>query len=226
MVFLEFAPRSPFHDIEGTVRRIRERFPSITDMGVNQAVARMLDSSQPQGYKPRTNGRFIYLFGADIMSAQLDQIPAWPLMSDAVRERILAHPIDGGITLEDRIANDEDPRQVELIQAGLANHQYRAGVNRSVLISPRGLSQTYVWCFENQWIQEATDADAKIILSARGAGQKFRDIAVHGPYQDVRSYEGPDIVKQRIVAPAREAEYVMRQLNAAKSWQGTDLPKQ
>jgi hypothetical protein len=226
MVFLEFAPRSPFHDIEGTVRRIRDRFPGISDLGVNQAVARMLDSGTDRGYKPRTKGRYVYLFGADIMSAQIDQIPAWPLMSDGVRERLLDHPVEGGITLEDRLEANDDPQQTELIQAGLANHQHRAGVNRSVLISPRGLSQTYVWCHENQWIQEVTDADADLILSARGASQKFRDIAIHGPYEDVRSYEGPNIVRERIEAPARDAEYVMRQLKAAQTWQGADLSKQ
>lgn len=223
MTLIEFAPRSPFHDIEGTVRRIREKFPTITDLGVNQAVARMLDSGQPRGYKPRTKGRFVYLFGADIMSADIESIPAWPYMNDAVRERILSHPTEGGITLEEKVAGDDDPTQIELIQAGLANSQYRAGVNRSVLISPRGLQNTYVWCYENRWLQDVTDADARLILGVRGADQKFRDRTIHGPYEDVRSYEGPNIVRTRIEAPASEADYIMRQLKAAKSWQGTDL---
>lgn len=186
----------------------------------------MLDSSQARGYKPRTKGRIVYLFGADIMSANIEDIAAWPMLSEQVRERILSHPITGGITLEDRLMGDDDPQQVDLIQAGLSNAQYRAGVNRSVLISPRKLQNTYVWRHETQWIQEVTEADGETILGIRGADQRFRDVAVHGPYEDVRSYEGANIVTNRIEAPISDTDYILRQLKAAKSWQGTDLPTQ
>ena len=69
---LEFAPYSPFHDIEATVAKLRASFPGISDDGVNQAVRRMV-----YGYKARHNGRVIHLFGADIMTADLTTIPAW-----------------------------------------------------------------------------------------------------------------------------------------------------
>ena len=93
-------------------------------------------------------------------------------------------------------------------------------------MSHRNLSRTYSWCFANNWLQEVTDADYDLILSMPGMGQKFRDPDIHGPYQDVRSYDGPGVVTQRHVAPLSDANYIMRQLKAAPSWQGTDLPKQ
>jgi len=219
---IELAPLGPFHDLEATVARIRAAHPGITDRGVNQAVKRMLN-----GYKPRHKGRIVYLFGADIMTAQIDAIPAWRWLSDGAKARLLEHPTEGGTCLPETVDGDDDQTRIDLVQAGLINEHYRKGVNRSVLISPRGLSQTYVWRIENDWLQEVTPADYRLIFAHPASRRRFRDPDRHGPYQDVRSYDGPNIVTHREVSRSmRDVEYMLRQTTAAKNWQGSDLPKQ
>lgn len=219
---IELAPLGPFHDLEATVAKIRAAHPGITDRGVNQAVKRMLD-----GYKPRHKGRIVYLFGADIMTAQLDAIPAWPWLSDGAKARLLEHPIAGGTCLPETVDGDDDPKRIDLVQAGLVNAHYRRDVNRSVLISPRGLSQTHVWRIDNDWMQEVTEADYRLIFAHPASRRRFRDPDLHGPYQDVRSYEAPGIVTHREVSTSmRDVEYMLRQTSRNQTWQGSDLSKQ
>lgn len=205
---IELAPLSPFHDIEGTVRKLKAAKPGITQLGINQAVKRMLDR-----YDPRHPGRHVALFGADIMTAQLDQIPAWPYLPDGQRRRLLDHPIDGGLILPDTLDGDDDPKRAIVAQKEAANRLDRVNVNRSVLISPRGLSQTYIWCLRTGWLQEVTDADYDLILGHPGNRRLFRDRDMHGPYLDVRSYEAPGIVTAReVTTNQRDANYMMRQM--------------
>ena len=217
---IELAPESPFHNIHATVRSIRARFPGITDHGVNQAVKRMLG-----GYNPRHPGRHVALFGADIMTATLEDLPTWPYLPDGQRRRLMDHPVTGGLVLDDTLEADDDPKRQALAQMEMANRLDRHAVNRSVLISPRGLSQTYVWSLNSGWVQEVTDADYALILKHPFSRSRFRDPDLHGPYENVRSYDGPGVVTQQHIAPAKDADYILRQLKAAPTWQGTDLPK-
>ncbi len=205
---LEYAPRSPFHDIQGTVNKIRAQYPGISDMGVNQAVKRMLT-----GYKPRHKGLVVHLYGADILSENLPGIPAWQWVSEGERVRLLDHPIDRG----ERIPNDIEPQVVRVLQEELANRLNRKAVHRSVLISPPGLQQTYVWRQDNAWIQEVRDADYDLILAVPGNRRLFRDPDIHGPYVAVRSYDTPGEVIG-IAHNGREADYLIRSTQRRPQW--------
>lgn len=209
---LEFAPRSPFHDIEATVTKIRQANPGITDMGVNQAVKRMLT-----GYKSRHKGRVIHLFGADIMAADLTTIPAWQWVTPGEQRRVMQYPVDTG----ERVPNDVDGPVRRMVQEELRGRLNSRAVNRSVLISPPGLQQTYVWRHSNGWIQEVTDDDYALILSTPTNRRLFRDPDIHGAYVPVRSYEAPG----EVITVARnlnEVDYAMRQLKSTPHWQGAD----
>lgn len=216
---IELAPLSPFHDLEGTVRKIRAAKPGITDQGVNQAVKRMLD-----GYNPRTPGRIVHLFGRDILTEDVTSIPAWPWVGEGEKRRVLQHPVMGGETIpDDLVGITRKMRQEELAGRG---SEARASINRSVLISPPGLQQTYVWRLATGWVQEVTDADYDLILSTPANRRLFRDLDIHGPYVDVRSYEAPRIVTSTTVATtAKEASYLMGQTKRTPNWQGSDLSK-
>lgn len=211
---LEFAPRSPFHDIEGTVAKIRQANPGITDMGVNQAVKRMLT-----GYKSRHKGRIFHLFGADIMTADLTTIAAWPMIGEYERRRVSAHPIDAGARIPDDI---EGPARRAMQEALVSRHDYH-NVNRSSLISPPGLSQTYVWRLANDWMQEVADADYALILSTPANRRLFRDPDIYGPYNVVRSYYNGEAQGRQIARNLRDADYLIRQTQRRPSWQGADV---
>jgi hypothetical protein len=210
---LEFAPASPFHDIEGTVKRLRDAYPGISDLGVNQAVKKML-----VGYKPRHKGRIVHLFGADIMTADLANNPAWKWIGPGERIRLLDHPINGGVVIPNDI---EGPVRL-MLQEELWRRLNRREVNRSVLISPPGLRQTYVWRAENGWLQEVNEHDYDLILSTPANRRLFRDPDIHGPYVPVRSYDAPGQMIG-VAHTNREAEYLIRQTRRRPSWQGADV---
>lgn len=210
---LEFAPRSPFHDIDGFVDRIRSAHPGISDQGVSQAVKRALT-----GFKPRHPSRVVHLYGADILTADLTQLPAWPHITDGEKRRIQQYPIAGG----EVIPTDVDAVARRMVQEDLAGRINAARINRSVLISPPGLRQTYVWRASNGWVQEVQDADYDLILSTPANRRLFRDPDIHGPYVPVRSYDA----QGEVIATARnlrEAEYTLRHLERRPSWQGADV---
>lgn len=217
---IELAPVGPFHNLERTIESIKAAYPGITPLGVDQAIKRMLD-----GYKPRTPGRIVHLYGADIMTADLETIPAWPWMGDGEKRRILDHPITGGETIPDDLTGAlRKMRQEELAGRG---REARALINRSVLISPPGLRQSYVWRLTNGWVQEVQDTDYDLILSTPANRRLFRDPDIHGPYQDVRSYADPGIVRgQHVATSAKEAGYLLGQMKRTPNWQGIDPPKQ
>jgi len=205
---IELAPRSPFHDLPGFVANVRKANPGITDLGVNQAVKRALD-----GYNPRHSGRIVHLYGSDIMTAQLDSIPAWPMIGDDEKLRLLEHPVDGG----EVIPPEAEGQVRRMLQEELAGKgkDFRRFVNRSVLISPPSLRQTYVWRLSNGWMQEVLDADYDLILSTPFNRRLFRDPDIHGIYQDLRSYDAPGIVTSRTEATSiREMEYLQRQMSS------------
>jgi hypothetical protein len=209
---IEYAPYSPFHDINDVVARIRAKHPGITDMGVNQAIKRML-----VGVKPRHKGRIVHLFGADILAADITGIPAWPHISNGERRRLLEHPYDTG----ERIPNDVEGPVRRMLQEELAGRLNRRAVHRSVLISPPGLQQSYVWRQSTGWVQEVTDDDYTLILSTPANRRMFRDPDIYGPYLAVRSYDAPG----EVIATAnslREIDYISRQLQHRPSWSGTD----
>jgi len=206
---IELAPRSPFHDINGFVANIRAAHPGISDKGVDQSIKRALD-----GYNPRHSGRVVHLFGADIMAATVEDIPAWPYITAGEQQRILDHPMETGERVDD---HDGKVSQLEL-----ANRLNRESVNRSVLISPRGLQQTYVWRLTTNWIQDVTNDDYNLILSEQGNRRLFRDPEIHGPYVDVRSYANPPVLSRMVTADQRDIDAFMRERTHRPSWSGVD----
>jgi len=211
---LEFAPRSPFHNIDGFVENLKQAKPEIrTQLQVNQAVKKAL-----RGYKARHKDRVVHLFGADIMTEDLEGIPAWPLITPGEKRRLKDHPIVGG----SMIPNDVEGPVRRMLQEELAGRLDRKAINRSVLISPPGLQQTCVWRAANGWLQEVNDHDYDLILSTPANRRLFRDPDIHGPFVPVRSYDAPG----EVIATAhnmREAEYLIRQTRRTPQWRGADV---
>jgi hypothetical protein len=231
---LEFAPKSPFQNIHGTAANLRANHPGISDHGVNQAVKRMLmgsrltrlDNNTTQqvhpGYKPRTKWRVVHLFGADIMTADLTQIPAWNWIAPGEKGRLVMHPITSGVTIPDDLTG-KDRRDAQEI---LAKQYPPSGINRSVLIGLPGLQQTYVWRIENGWMQEVTDHDYDLITSTPSNLQMFSNPDINGEYVPARSYAAPGQVigtTKKGGNPKQDIDYLMRHMSSTPHWQGVDV---
>lgn len=169
--------RNPFENISSFVAMVKARYPAITKDGIDQLVAR-----QVAYRKPRSPARIIQLLGADILSADLTGIPAWPYLGEQTKRDIARYPADTG----ERVDELDAKSQVRLV-TGLVKEK----INRAALISPRGLQQTYVWSETTAWTQEVTDADYDLILQQKALAAVLRDPERVGPYIDIRPYDVP-----------------------------------
>lgn len=197
---------NPFHDINAYKQRIKKAYPGISDVGINQAIKKSLDS-----LKVRRRGYTRTFFGRDIMTEDPAVIPAWAFLPPSHRKRIREHPLHGG-----SLVNPDDPKYK---QVELASAYNRASVNRSVLISPKGLENTYVWCQQNNWTQELTQEDYDLLMQFRNIRWLFQDPDVHGLYKPVRSYEAP-VLEKHVARDMGDVKALMRQYERKEMFPG------
>lgn len=173
---------SPFRDAAAFVAAVKRQRPGISQRGIDEVVSRVLLTR-----KPRINGHVVHLWGADILTDDLANIPA---------------------------AQWAEPS--ELAQIGALPIRDRVG-----LIDPRdpGLSRSYVWRWENDWIQQVTAADVEVI---RGSDARawFRDPhRADGPYRDARSFDFP-VTERETFANGAEFRDFMRDQERIPQWSG------
>lgn len=200
---------NPFANLPAFVAHVKTKYPGISDKGLSQIVKRSLDL-----YDPGHSRKVVHLFGADILTADLESIPAWPYIAPGEQQRLRDHPHDRG----ERV--DED--NVKVSQLELARSLNRQAVHRSALISPRGLQQTYVWSTATNWQQEVTDHDYDLILATPGQRRLFRDLEVSGPYAPIRSYDVYPVVS-RHAGNAGTLNDFIKDRTRTPQWAGTDL---
>lgn len=138
------------------LEQLRERFPNVSEKGLH-AIA----GAEFEKRKPRHNRHVVCLFGRDILSEDPTTIPAWPLMTADLRNRVL-HP---------------------------EQYQQTSG-KRENLIDPVDLQTTYVWRHSADWIQEVSDHDAEVLRRSPARGW-FRDVDRHGLYVPGRAWDFP-----------------------------------
>lgn len=202
---------SPFEDIKAFEAKVRKQFPGISDYGVQRAIKRAVARKDPL-----VKGRFVALFGRDIMTDAIEGIPAWSHLPQSMQRRILAHPTSTG----ERVTEGEDAKITQLELAGRLDHH---SVNRSALISPRGLEQTYVWCMATNWLQEVTPNDYDLIIRQFDLRRLFRDPDRHGLYQDVRSYNEGIVTDTYMARDASDVRQLVRQHSRQQQFGGVDL---
>lgn len=89
---------------------------------------------------------------------------------------------------------------------------------RSSMVDPDGLSQTYVWRKKNGWTQEVNDWDVEIIRNSP-ARSWFVDRDVHGEVRPARAWDLP-VIETTSFRDAAEAKRFEQSLNRKKSWSG------
>jgi len=203
---------TPWNDIDKFVRTVKRKRPGISDLGVSQMVKRAMAF-----HDPRTTNRVRALLGRDIMSATPEDLPIWPWLPSSVQERVLEHPYDTGEVVDDQ--------NVKLSRMELFVRLDRRSVNRSVLVSPKGLEQTYVWSDALGWVQDVTKNDYDLILSfENGVSRLFQDPDTVGPYVDRQAYADTQAVKERHVAKdMRDVQALHREFFPAKQFAGASV---
>ena len=161
--------------IAATVAAIRAQRPGITDREVEQVIQRILNERVEKRYP----GHIIHRFGRDILPGDLTQLPAWRWLHPDWQRRLPRYPLDGGALLTG------DARDVQRAVYGALDP---SRINRASLIKPAGLSATYVWRNENDWLQEVADADAAVLRAAKDA--VFRNPERFGRWVEPRSWVG------------------------------------
>lgn len=180
--------RNPAHDPEGFIRKLKKHYPGISDFDIRTFYTRAVMLAQPPAGSRA-------LFGADILSENVESLPWWKTLAPTYQRMILSHPVDKGIIT----SGIEDVNRALRVGG-----QSRDGISRRSLISVPGLENTYIWCKMNSWIQEVTTHDLNIIRSRREGPMRdfnlsIRVIDEYGPSGYVRPF-GNAHVRERLVA--------------------------
>lgn len=208
--------RNPWEDIHGFKAYVKAKHPGISDKGINQVVKLAVGEYQPRiVHQDGSTARIVMLFGADIMTADLETLPAWPYLAPSAKQRLADHPIVGGATV--------DPENVQLSRAELANRLERHTVNRSALVSIAGMEQSYVWSADTPvpWTQMVSENDYHLIM---GSPQRrlFRDPDLHGPYVPVRSYDAYQVAERHTGNKSDLVHYI-KETTRQPQWSGADV---
>lgn len=201
--------KNPFLNLQSFIAHVKKCYPTITDRGIAQLVKLEVGK-----LRPRLPKVVCHLYGEDIMTEDLEGLPIWNLLPPGEKRRLTQHPIVGGASFPE----DGDAFQ----RAKLVQTIDRSAVNRSALISIRGLSQSYIWCRQNGWRQEVTEEDKRLILTSR-ARNVFHDEDELGPFVDVRTYGNVNVTESFTARDGSDVKALQRQLTRNKSWSGTDL---
>ncbi len=84
---------------------------------------------------------------------------------------------------------------------------------------PTGLSKTYVWCKQNDFVQEVSDADAELIRKATFIAGWFQNPEVYGPYTPVRTFDY-EVAEEHEFNDLTEARRYERDIQGTKQWNG------
>ena len=168
----------PWRNIEEFIKRVRFKQPNISEWELMKVI-----HHGNAKHRPRNARQVFHLFGRDIMSDDLTQIDVWAFVTPQWRNLVPKFPIHTGELLD--VAHDANK-----LELAMAAKQFEL-VNRGSLISPFGLSRTYVWAPETNWIQDVRDRDVDLIRQNPFTYPLFRPIDLAEGPQRVESYTLP-----------------------------------
>ncbi len=201
---------NPWTDIEKFIAKLRKAKVGISDLGIQQMVKRATGL-----HDPLTSNRVIILLGADIMSENVQLEPWWPDLPFSQANRLLSHPISGGAMVD-----NEDAKASQL---SLLSRQDYGSINRSALVSPRGLTRTYIFMHRDGFIQDVEDRDADLILSFPTTKRLFQDVGLVGVYEEVSSYQHIQVRETHHAGNLDDAKALAREFRPTKKFGGVTL---
>lgn len=199
----------PWRGIEKFVAAVKAASPHLDDAGIMAVVHR-----ENARKRPRHNRQRFHVFGADILSDDLQSMEAWPYLHPIWKRDLPMYPLEGGRHI--RTTDEDAPAHLQSAIASHGAHQ----VNRRTLLVPEGLSKTYVWCEANNWMQEVADADVAIIRNTRILNLMFRDPNLaEGPMQ-IQGYQRQPTGEVYRFNTAQEAQAFERDMTSRPQWNG------
>lgn len=94
--------------------------------------------------------------------------------------------------------------------------------DRPRLVDPAGLSRTYVWRKDTDWVQDVTDADVEVIRLSE-ARTWFRNVEKHGRWTPERAYDFP-VLETHPMRDWSDVESFERDRERKPAWNGILLP--
>lgn len=207
---LEFMGQpGPWRDIKKFVAAVKAASPHLDDAQIMAVVHRENARKRPR----HTRQRF-HVFGADILSNDLQSMDAWPYLHDIWKRDLPMYPLEGGRHI--RSTDEDAPVHLQTAIASHSAHQ----VNRRTLLVPEGLSKTYVWCQANNWMQDVADADVVILRNTPILNLMFRDPSLaSGPLQ-IQGYQRLSTGEKYQFNSADEAQAFERDMTSRPQWKG------
>lgn len=198
----------PWRDVEKFRNAVKAANPGLTD-------SQIMDLVHRENAKKRWRHKewVFQMFGADILSGDLQSMDAWPYLQDRWKRDLPKFPVEGG-----EVIRHTDDDAVNLQFAIRTKGEQR--VNRRSLMVPDGLSKTYVWCIANNWIQEVSDADAAILRAHPLLKLMFRNPNfANGPMQ-IQDYRRQSTGERYQFDSIDEAQAFERGMSSRPQWNG------
>lgn len=173
---LEFIGRpGPHRNMTKFIEQVKHRRPDATPIQIER-FAHTVNARN----RPRQNFEIFQLFGADVMTDDLESLDVWPHVSKEWKKFLPKLP-----TLTGTIIPEKDGAVLNNL---LVMRKY-SEVNRASICVPPGLSRSYIWCRSNQWIQDVSFEDAEIIRHRPDLRSKFRPVDNADGPQIVQAYK-------------------------------------
>jgi hypothetical protein len=191
-----------------------KKFPNATEIDLGVLYRRaILQHDTPW------RDRIVCLLGEDIMTADVEAHHLWPYMGRMTQRRILAYPFDSGSVITGDSVSERASSRMSLLQHGLA-----ATVNRSVLISPKGMKESYVFSRRTQWTQEVREDDWGLICQHPNFRKRFQVFETAGPLVVYQAYRGH--VRERHEARTNDdIRHLLNEQTSRPHFKGVDTPE-
>lgn len=175
---LEFIGQpGPWRDLERFVEAVRFKRPSISEWDlmtiVHETNARL---------RPRNARQQLILFGMDIMSDALADIEGWRFIDSTWKNLVPLFPLYTG-----ELISEQDGAK---LMSAISTRSFSL-INRASLVTPPGLSRTYVWTRENEFIQDVVDQDVDRIRTNPRLRSLFRPVDFADGPQIIQSFSLP-----------------------------------
>ena len=205
----------PDRDIERFRAACLKRFPNATevDLGVLYRKA-ILEYDTPW------KDRIVCLLGQDIMTEKLEAHHLWPYMGRQTQNRIKAHPVNGGAIIMGDSVSERASSRMALLKHGMAGQ-----VNRSVMVSPSGMKESYVFSRRTQWTQEIREDDWNLICQHPEFRKRMHVFEERGPLVVYQAYSQGSPVNREFLKTTDDVRQMVKEISRSPHFLGVDAPE-
>jgi hypothetical protein len=205
----------PDRDIEKFRAACLKRFPNATDIDLG-----VLYRQAILQYDTPWKDRIVCLLGQDIMTEDIERHHLWPYMGRQTQNRIKAHPHVGGAIISGDSVSERAASRMALLKHGMAGQ-----VNRSVMVSPSGMQESYVFSRRTQWTQDIREDDWHLICQHPEFRKRMHVFEERGPLVVYQAYSSGHVAERNYAKTNDDVRHMVKEMSRSTHFLGADSPE-